>query len=103
MTSRPHGEPPVTYPLASAPQAWAAGALPLAVWSLLGLVPDAIDQRLSIRRPILPASIDWFELNRLRVGSATVDLRFAHHHERVALEDVTVRTGHLEVDVDASA
>jgi hypothetical protein len=51
---------------------WAAAALPYCTWSLLGLKPDALNRSLAIVRQVLPASIDWIELNRQRVGDATL-------------------------------
>ena len=74
----PRGEEaaPVRYPVACSPQAWAAGALPHALWNLLGLHPHAHEHRLHIVRPRLPGGLDWLELRRLRIGEARADVRF---------------------------
>ena len=48
-------ETPVPYPVACQPQAWAAGAIPYLVAGALGLVPDALERRLRIRRPVAAA------------------------------------------------
>jgi len=74
--SRGDYEVPVHYPLASKPQAWAAGAVPYMLASLLGLRPDTAAGRLGVVRPVLPESVDWLELRGLKVGSRRVDLRF---------------------------
>jgi glycogen debranching enzyme len=63
------GEPqPIRYPVACSPQAWAAGAIPHALWNLLGLRADALRGRLRITRPCLPAWLDWLELHDKRVA-----------------------------------
>ncbi|HEX7022982.1 MAG TPA: glycogen debranching N-terminal domain-containing protein, partial [Trueperaceae bacterium] len=43
--------PPVPYPVACRPQAWAAGSIPYLLVCGLGLVPDGLSRRLVIRRP----------------------------------------------------
>jgi glycogen debranching enzyme len=91
---------PVRYPVACHPQAWAAGAVPFMLERLLGLKPSAFEKRLRIERPLLPEGVNEIELRRLRVGEASVDLRFArtpHGHVGV---DVLAQHGDLQVDVD---
>jgi glycogen debranching enzyme len=91
-------ESPVPYPSASSPQAWAAGSLPHALWNLLGLRPNALEDRLDVRRPILPERLQSLTLSSLRVGHATVDLRFERRGDRVSV-DADVHTGRLDVRV----
>ena len=69
---------PVKYPVACNPQAWAAGAMPLMLQSMLGLQPDAFNQRLVVRHASLPDWLNWVVLRALRIGQAEVDL----HYER---------------------
>jgi glycogen debranching enzyme len=66
---------PVRYPVACSPQAWAAGALPHALWALLGLRADAGAGILYVCRPRLPHGLNEIELADIKVGSARVDLR----------------------------
>ncbi len=66
---------PVPYVDANIPQAWAAGAMPWLISSILGLKADAPHQRLQVQ-PVLPDWLPDLDLNRLNVGDATVDLRF---------------------------
>ncbi|MGH7312271.1 MAG: MGH1-like glycoside hydrolase domain-containing protein, partial [Candidatus Rokuibacteriota bacterium] len=89
---------PIRYPVACSPQAWAAGALPHALWSLLGLEPDALAGRLLVRRPRLPAWLEWVELSDVRVGQARVSLRFQRKGDggEVGL-DASVREGTLNI------
>jgi glycogen debranching enzyme len=93
-----HGQqPPVPYPHASAPQAWAAAALPHGLWSLLGLRPDALRHRLVIVRPVLPRFLEWVELNGLRVADAVVNLRFERDHGET-VPNANVVDGQLQVE-----
>src|SRR5262249_36759957 len=59
---------PVRYPVACHPQAWAAGAMPFLLQTLLGLEPDAVGHRLRVVRPLLPLMAKHVELHGLRVG-----------------------------------
>lgn len=92
-------EVPVRYPLANRPQAWAAGAMPYMLETLLGLQPEAFDGRLRIVRPALPERVERVDLRGLRVGEARVDLRFNRSQEGVAVQ-VLGRTAPLDVLVE---
>ncbi|GAA0867847.1 amylo-alpha-1,6-glucosidase [Brevundimonas basaltis] len=70
------GEPPIAYPVACLPQAWAAGSVFLMLQAALGVRIDAIERVVEIDRPLLPSGIDRLNLNRLRVGEGEVDLTF---------------------------
>ncbi|CAN5812132.1 amylo-alpha-1,6-glucosidase [soil metagenome] len=89
---------PVPYPVACSPQAWAAGSLFHLVASMLGLRPNAREQRLEIVRPALPAWLPGLRLRNLRVGQALVDLEFDAAGESISVE-VLRRTGELDVVV----
>jgi glycogen debranching enzyme len=67
---------PVRYPVACSPQAWAAGAIPYLLQSVLGIVPDALGRQLHIRRPCLPPWLRSVVLRGLKVGDASLDLRY---------------------------
>ena len=96
--SRTEFETPVPYPVACQPQAWAAGAIPYLVTGGLGLVPDALNGRLRVRRPSLPRWLNRVEVSGLRVADARVDLLFerAGDGEQVALTDARIE-GDVEV------
>jgi glycogen debranching enzyme len=91
-------EIPINYPVACHPQAWAAGALPFLLATLLGLEPDAFHQRLQIVRPMLPRGLDRLDVTRLRIGQASVDLGFRRRNDRVDV-DVIKLDGTLDVQV----
>ena len=67
---------PTVYPDSNIPQAWTASAIGLLMTSVLGLEPSAPDRCLRVVRPRLPSWLPMLTLRRLRVGAASVDLRF---------------------------
>jgi glycogen debranching enzyme len=92
------GEGPTHYPVACAPQAWAAGTVFGMLASCLGLEFDAARRRLRLRSPRLPAFVDWLRIEGLAVGEGRVDLQLQRYRESVGV-DVTRREGPLEVAV----
>lgn len=65
---------PAPYPMACAPQAWAAGVPFLFVQTILGLRPDA-EQRVVYLAPVFPTWLSFIEVRGLRVGGARLDMR----------------------------
>lgn len=94
---------PVRYPIACHPQAWAAGSVPFMIESLLGLVPKAFENRLQIVQPVLPDFINRLELNRLRVGTSSVDLKFERGPDGSIHTHVVHVRGKLDVEVSGAA
>ncbi|HEX8939658.1 MAG TPA: glycogen debranching N-terminal domain-containing protein [Candidatus Limnocylindrales bacterium] len=90
---------PVHYPVACHPQAWAAGAVPYLLMTMLGVEARAFDHQLRIARPALPGFVDSLELHGLRVGQAEADLRFERTASGVAVEAMEVR-GDLRIFVE---
>lgn len=88
---------PVPYPRANSPQAWSASALIQLVQIMLGLYPYAPLHVLAIVRPRLPSWLPQLTLRRLRVGAATVDLRFERRPDGSADWSVVSRRGRLLV------
>ena len=70
------GEPPIAYPVACLPQAWAAGSVFLMLQSALGVSIDAVAGTVEIDDPVLPAGIDRLNVTNLQVGVGIVDLAF---------------------------
>jgi glycogen debranching enzyme len=101
--SRTEFATPVPYPVACQPQAWAAGAIPYLATSGLGLMPDALEGRLRVRRPSLPSWLSRVEVRGLRVADARVDLLFerAGSAGQVALTDARIE-GDVEVVLEIS-
>lgn len=73
---REAGEPPIAYPVACIPQAWAAGSVFLMLQASLGLSIDAFDRTVRIAAPTLPVGIDRLSVTGLQVGDARIDLAF---------------------------
>jgi glycogen debranching enzyme len=73
------GDSPTLYPVACAPQAWAAGAIYMLVQSCLGLQVDGVAQRVTFTHAVLPEEIEWLRIINLTVGTATVDLLLTRH------------------------
>jgi glycogen debranching enzyme len=78
-------EGPTRYPVACAPQAWAAGSPFLLLQACLGLTIDAPRAQIRFFRPYLPESIERLWIENLRAGSATVDLYLERHPNDVGV------------------
>ena len=72
--ARAPNEPPVAYPVACMPQAWAAGSVFMLLEACLGLSIDGWNERIRVDEPILPDGVDRLTLTGLAVGRRTVDL-----------------------------
>jgi glycogen debranching enzyme len=90
------GDSPTLYPVACAPQAWAAGAVYLLVQACLGLQVQAMPARVSFSRAALPESIESLQILNLSVASATVDLHLTRHADDVSVT-VVRRKGTVEI------
>ncbi len=86
---------PVPYPDACIPQAWAAGSIFLLISTILGLEADAPQGCLRVC-PYLPEWLPDLELTNLKVGDATVALRFWREGEQTRWQ-VTDVNGKLQV------
>lgn len=73
---RETGEPPIAYPVACLPQAWAASSVFLMMQSVLGLSIDAAEGLVEVNNPALPAGLDRLSITRLKVGEGVIDLHF---------------------------
>jgi glycogen debranching enzyme len=90
---------PVSYPVSCRPQAWAAGAAPHLLQSLLGLQPDAFNRRLWIR-PFLPDWLPEVRIRGMQFAGQLVNLDIRGHGHDV---DVTLDSdGGVELGVGAS-
>jgi glycogen debranching enzyme len=76
---------PVQYLGANVPQAWAAGSAFSFIQAILGLVPDAANERLYVD-PVLPHWLPDVTLQGLRVGPHVFDLRFQQVEDTAEFE-----------------
>ncbi len=82
---RREGEPPIGYPVACRPQAWASGSAFMMLQAVLGLTIDAWRGVIHIDRPSLPLGIDRLTLRHIAVGERTIDLTFQKADDRTAV------------------
>ncbi len=92
------GEPPVNYPVACLPQAWAAGSVFMMLQACLGICVSGSGGGVEITDPRLPIGIDVLAVDGLRVGDEKVDLLF----ERIGGKIVVQARGHSSAPVRIS-
>ena len=92
------GEHPVpgAYPRANTPQLWNATAFPLIVQTILGLLPLAAAETLLLD-PALPVWVPELILRDLRVGGASVTLRFWRDDSGASTWEVLHKRGTLHI------
>ena len=95
---RRRGKAPTPYPVACAPQAWAACAPFTLLQACLGAEVDAASATVILRRPRLPPFIDWLSVRGLRLGEGRLDLMFRRHDSSVAV-NLLDRAGDADVQV----
>ena len=95
---RRRGKAPTLYPVACAPQAWAACTPFALIQACLGLEVDAAGENVRLRQPCLPAFFDWLVVRRLSVGASRLDLLLRRQDSSVAVSLLS-REGAAEVEV----
>lgn len=90
---------PVKYPIACSPQAWASGTMPFMLAASLGIVPDALNNRLIINKPHLPSWLDNVQFNNVKVGNTLTDLNFKRVEEET-LVNVSKKSGDIDVLIE---
>jgi len=94
--ARRPGQGPVSYPLACAPQSWAAASVFLLLRACLGIEVDAMAHQVRLEYPSLPPSLEAVRIEGLRCGSASVDLQLHRYPDDVGV-NVVRREGDVEV------
>jgi glycogen debranching enzyme len=94
--TRREGEGPTAYPVACAPQAWAAGAIFMLLQACLGLGVDGPAGRVSFDRPFLPSFLDTVVIRGLRAGRGSVDVKVERRGDHADVH-VVRRRGRVEV------
>src|SRR5690606_24780347 len=89
---------PTRYPLACAPQAWAAGSVFMLLDAALGLRVDALAGELYLDRPMLPEWVRRVRIENLAVGEASIDIEFEGQGDDVIVR-VPRRTGEVDVSI----
>jgi glycogen debranching enzyme len=88
---------PLPYPGSMSPQAWSSSAVIQLVQIMLGLYPFAPARVLGLVRPRLPEWLPEITLRGLRVGDATVSVRFVRGDDGRANHEVLERDGTLHL------
>ena len=87
---------PGAYPRANSPQAWNVSQLPLLVQTLLGMRAVAALDTLAVS-PILPHWLPEVTVQKLRVGGATVTLRFWRDGDGKSDYEIVEQEGTLHI------
>ncbi len=94
-----HGEGPTLYPVACAPQAWAAGSVYMLLQACLGFTVHG--DTVVFKRPVLPAYLNHLKIERLQVGAkGSVNLLLTRHPHDVGVT-VMSRQGDVKVLVES--
>jgi glycogen debranching enzyme len=92
------GEFPTLYPVACAPQSWAAGAVFMLLAACLGLDIDAPGHQVGLDNPRLPTGIEWLRIANLAVGDGSVDILLTQtQHPNDVSVTVLRRDGQIDV------
>jgi glycogen debranching enzyme len=76
---RRKGYGPTRYPVSCSPQAWATGAPHMILIAMLGLLPNAQEQHLTLHQPTLPNWLNTLEIDGLYIGERRIHLHFKRH------------------------
>jgi glycogen debranching enzyme len=87
---------PTLYPVACAPQAWAAGSVYMLLQACLGLKASADDRRVQFVNPSLPTNLTEVRIENLQLVDAAVDLRVRRDGLVVSVE-VLQKAGKVEI------
>ncbi|WNM62183.1 amylo-alpha-1,6-glucosidase [Candidatus Nitrospira neomarina] len=93
---RKPGEGPILYPVACAPQAWAAGAVFLLLQACLGISFHGTDREIRFTHPSLPEFLPAIQIKNLRIGKVSADLEFTRTESDVMI-NVTRKDDQLSI------
>jgi glycogen debranching enzyme len=93
-----HGHGPTLYPVACAPQAWAAATPFALLQACLGLEFDPFSNEIRLNNPRLPAFLDEVTLRNLQLNSSYVDLRLSRHNQTISLDTPRI-SGGIQVSI----
>ncbi|TDW32313.1 glycogen debranching enzyme [Rhizobium azibense] len=93
---RRRAQGPTFYPVACAPQAWAAAAPLSLIQSCLGILFDPIEAQVTFDEPVLPTFLDEVILRNLSIPKGTIDVAIRRSRENVVV-DVLDRKGDVKI------
>jgi glycogen debranching enzyme len=88
---------PTVYPKANTPQAWSASAMVQLVQAMLGIYPFAPAKMLALVRPRLPEWLPALTIHSVRIGDASVAIRFERNRDGSTSFDVIGKDGTVHV------
>jgi glycogen debranching enzyme len=94
--SREESNGPGAYPQANAPQTWNQSVFPILLQTILGILPVAPLRLLTVY-PVLPDWLPEITLRNLRVGEASITLRFRRAQNGATTYEVLEKRGTLRV------
>jgi glycogen debranching enzyme len=94
-------EPPIAYPVACMPQAWAAGSTFMMLSACLGLAIDAPRREVRLARPHLPPGVERIRVEGLDVAGSSVDIEIARADENGAVTVQANADGTVAIVVEA--
>lgn len=80
------GEGPTLYPVACAPQSWAAASVFMLLQACTGLSIHGSPPQISFSYPLLPPFLREVQIKQLRVGRGSVDLLLRRHGDDVSID-----------------
>jgi glycogen debranching enzyme len=90
------GEGPTLYPVACAPQSWAAASVFMLLQACLGLSIRGSPAQISFSYPVVPTFLQEVQIRHLRVGQGSVDLLLRRHADDVSIS-IDRRAGDIEI------
>jgi glycogen debranching enzyme len=93
---RPGTTNPTEYPVACAPQAWAAGSVFLLLRACLGMSVRAAERQVCFANPLLPPGLDEVRIENLTIADASVNLLLRRYKEGAAVE-ILRKQGEIEI------
>jgi len=84
--TRRRSQAPTLYPVACAPQAWAAAAPLALVQACLGLRVQSTLGTVSLQHPMLPEFLDYFIIRGLECGAVRLDMEVRRAGDQVAMQ-----------------
>ncbi|MFQ5804691.1 MAG: glycogen debranching N-terminal domain-containing protein [Candidatus Methylomirabilales bacterium] len=80
------GEGPTSYPVACAPQSWAASSVFLFLQACIGLSFHGPEQEIRFSHPVLPPFLHAVEIRHLRINGGSLDFVLRRHAQDVGIE-----------------
>jgi glycogen debranching enzyme len=90
------GEGPTRYPVACAPQSWAAASVLMLLQACLGLTLKGPSGQIAFSYPQLPEFLNKILIKNLRVGKGSVDLSIQRYPQNVSVS-IERREGDVEI------